>query len=427
MKINPKKSLKGEITPPSDKSISHRGVMLGAVSEGRTVIKNILLSDDVRSTISCFKQMGVDILIDEEKSMVTVYGAGLYGLKAPKDPLYAGNSGTTTRLLSGILTGQSFPSEIFGDSSLNTRPMKRIIDPLTMMGADIVSKNNNGTCPLVISPSSLHGIDFLSPLASAQVKSCILLSGLYADSPTSVTEPSISRDHTERMLPAFGADIKINGNKVTVFPQRSLHGIEMTVPSDISSAAYFIAAALITKDSEILIRNVGINPTRAGIIDVARRMGGNITLLNEREISGEPIADILAKSSELNGTLVGGDEIPTLIDEIPVIAILAAHADGQTVIKNASDLKAKETDRIFTVSENLKKMGALVTPTDDGMIIDGTKSLSGAVIDSYNDHRIAMAFSIAALNAKGTTEILRSSCASVSYPGFYEDLESLQK
>ena len=305
--------------------------------------------------------------------------------------------------------------------------MKRIIDPLTMMGADIVSKNNNGTCPLVISPSSLHGIDFLSPLASAQVKSCILLSGLYADSPTSVTEPSISRDHTERMLPAFGADIKINGNKVTVFPQRSLHGIEMTVPSDISSAAYFIAAALITKDSEILIRNVGINPTRAGIIDVARRMGGNITLLNEREISGEPIADILAKSSELNGTLVGGDEIPTLIDEIPVIAILAAHADGQTVIKNASDLKAKETDRIFTVSENLKKMGALVTPTDDGMIIDGTKSLSGAVIDSYNDHRIAMAFSIAALNAKGTTEILRSSCASVSYPGFYEDLESLQK
>ena len=324
-----------------------------------------------------------------------------------------GNSGTTTRLLSGILVGQPFESKLSGDESLNSRPMKRIIDPLTQMGANISSILRNGCAPLYISPGSLHGIHYNSPVASAQVKSCILLAGLYADGETSVTEPSLSRNHTELMLKEFGADIRstyeLGSTKATasISPCRELYAQNITVPGDISSAAYFIAAGLIVPDSEILIENVGINPTRAGILKVCEDMGGDITLLNERVEGGEKIADILVRTSKLHGITIEGDIIPTLIDEIPVIAVMAAVAEGTTVIKDAAELKVKETDRIETICDNLKLMGCNVTPASDGMTITGGK-LKGASIHTLLDHRIAMAFSIAALVADGTASQWRS-------------------
>ena len=341
-----------------------------------------------------------------------------------------GNSGTTTRLLSGILVGQPFESKLSGDESLNSRPMKRIIDPLTQMGANISSILRNGCAPLYISPGSLHGIHYNSPVASAQVKSCILLAGLYADGETSVTEPSLSRNHTELMLKEFGADIRstyeLGSTKATasISPCRELYAQNITVPGDISSAAYFIAAGLIVPDSEILIGNVGINPTRAGILKVCEDMGGDITLLNERVEGGEKIADILVRTSKLHGITIEGDIIPTLIDEIPVIAVMAAVAEGTTVIKDAAELKVKETDRIETICDNLKLMGCNVTPASDGMTITGGK-LKGASIHTLLDHRIAMAFSIAALVAEGNTKILDSKCVDVSYPTFYDTFEEL--
>ena len=341
-----------------------------------------------------------------------------------------GNSGTTTRLLSGILAGQSFDSKLSGDESLNSRPMKRIMEPLSRMGANITSILRNGCAPLYITPGTLHGIHYDSPVASAQVKSCLLLAGLYADGPTSVTEPSLSRNHTELMLKEFGADIRstheLNSTRATasITPGNELFGQKITVPGDISSAAYFIAAGLIVPDSEILIENVGINPTRAGILKVCEDMGGDITLLNERTEGGEKIADILVRTSRLHGTTIEGDIIPTLIDEIPVIAVMAAVAEGTTIIKDAAELKVKETDRIETVTDNLKAMGCRVTPTDDGMVITGGK-LKGAPIHTLLDHRIAMAFSIAALVADGNTKILDSNCVDVSYPEFYDTFEHL--
>lgn len=420
--------LKGSISVPGDKSISHRCVMFGSIASGTTVIRNFLKGADCMATINCFRRLGIEI--EEDGTTLSVHGKGLHGLTAPSEILDVGNSGTTTRLLSGILAGQPFESKLSGDESLNSRPMKRIIDPLTEMGANISSILRNGCAPLYITPGELHGIHYESPVASAQVKSCILLAGLYADGETSVTEPSLSRNHTELMLREFGADIRsthaLDSTKATAYitPCKELYGQNITVPGDISSAAYFIAAGLIVPDSEILIRNIGINPTRSGILKVCDDMGGDITLLNERTEGGEKTADILVRTSRLHGTTIEGDIIPTLIDEIPAIAVMAAVAEGTTVIKDAAELKVKETDRIETICDNLKAMGCNVTPTEDGMIIVGGK-LKGAVIHTLLDHRIAMAFSIAALVAEGNTKILDSRCVDVSYPAFYDTFEEL--
>ena len=421
--------LKGKITVPGDKSISHRCVMFGSVAKGTTEVHHFLKGADCLATIRCMRTLGIDI--EEKGSSVIIHGKGLHGLSAPSGILDAGNSGTTTRLLSGILAGQTFDSKISGDESLNSRPMKRIITPLTQMGAHISSILRNGCAPLYITPGELHGIHYKSPVASAQVKSCILLAGLYAEGETSVTEPSLSRNHTELMLKEFGADIRssysLDSTEATasIRPCEELYGQKITVPGDISSATYFIAAGLIVPDSEILIEGVGINPTRAGILKVCEDMGGDITLLNERFEGGEKIADILVRTSRLHGTEISGGIIPTLIDEIPVIAVMAATAEGTTVIKDAAELKVKETDRIETVTDNLKAMGCDVTPTDDGIIIRGGRPLKGASIHTLLDHRIAMAFSIAALTAEGNTKILDSRCIDVSYPDFYDTFDAL--
>ena len=420
--------LKGTVSVPGDKSISHRCIMFGSIANGTTEIHNFLKGADCLATIRCFQSMGINI--EEPDHTITVHGKGLHGLSAPLNILDVGNSGTTTRLLSGILAGQKFESKLSGDESLNSRPMKRIIEPLTMMGANISSILRNGCAPLYIAPGNLHGIHYDSPVSSAQVKSCILLAGLYAEGETSVTEPSLSRNHTELMLKEFGADIRtlhsLSGTEATAYikPYPKLYGQKIVVPGDISSAAYFIAAGLIVPDSEILIEHVGINPTRSGILKVCEDMGGDITLLNERCEAGEKIADILVRTSSLHGITIEGDIIPTLIDEIPIIAVMAAVADGTTVIKDAAELKVKETDRIETVTDNLKAMGCNVTPTEDGMIITGG-TLHGASIHTLLDHRIAMAFSIAALVADGTTKILDSKCVDVSYPTFYDTFEQL--
>nr|WP_251391886.1 3-phosphoshikimate 1-carboxyvinyltransferase [Mediterraneibacter agrestimuris] len=429
MELNAVTGLKGTVTIPGDKSISHRCIMFGSIAKGTTEVHNFLNGADCRATIDCFRQLG--IRIEKKDDVILVHGNGLHGLHAPKTILNVGNSGTTTRLISGVLAGQPFDSKLSGDESLNSRPMKRIMEPLTQMGANITSILRNNCAPLYITPGELHGIHYNSPVASAQVKSCILLAGLYADGETAVTEPSLSRNHTELMLKEFGADLHtshaLDGTSATVLirPCKELYGQKIIVPGDISSAAYFIAAGLLVPDSEILIQNVGINQTRAGILKVCEDMGGDITLLRERTEGGEPIADILVRTSKLKGITIGGDIIPALIDEIPVIAVMAAMAEGTTVIKDAAELKVKETDRIETVTDNLAAMGVNVTPTSDGMIITGGSTLHGANIHTLLDHRIAMAFSIAALVADGTTKILDSQCVDVSYPTFYDTFEEL--
>lgn len=418
-------SLKGEINIPGDKSISHRAVMFGSISNGTTEVTNFLQGADCLSTISCFKKMGIDI--DVTPHTVTIHGKGLKGLSQPDGILDVGNSGTTTRLMSGILAGSGFTCTVDGDASIRKRPMSRIIKPLSMMGANIVSENNNNCTPLIITGAKLHGIHYDSPVASAQVKSSILLAGLYAEGETSVTEPFLSRNHSELMLSHFGANITSNGTTATIIPGNDLHGTKVSVPGDISSAAYFIVAGLITPNSEILIKNVGVNPTRDGILKVATSMGGDITLLNKRTQAGEDVADILVKSSNLNGIEIGGSIIPTLIDELPVIAVMACFAKGTTVIKNAEELKVKESNRIDVMVKYLSLMGADIVGTDDGMIINGGKTLTGATIESNLDHRIAMSFAIAGINSEGTTTINGADVVNISYPTFYSDLEQLSR
>lgn len=423
MEIKKQTNLRGELTVPGDKSISHRAVMFGSLAQGTTKITHFLEGADCLSTISCFRKMGIDI--ERNASEILVHGKGLHGLSAPSETLDVGNSGTTTRLISGILAGQSFISELNGDASIQSRPMKRIMTPLLSMGADIVSLRGNGCAPLRITGKPLHAAHYQSPVASAQVKSCVLLAGMYADGITSVTEPVLSRNHTEIMLNYFGANVTSQGTTASIEPEPVLNGREIKVPGDISSAAYFIAAALLVPGSELLIKNVGTNPTRAGILEVCRAMGADITYLNENRDSGEPTADLLVRTSTLHGTTVEGAIIPTLIDEIPMIAVMAAFAEGTTIIRDAAELKVKETDRIKTTTEGLLAMGVDVTPTDDGMIIRGGNPVHGGQINSYLDHRIAMAFSIAALAAEGNTEIQNGQCVDVSYPSFFTELHSL--
>ncbi len=448
MKFSKASGLRGEITVPGDKSISHRSVMFGSIAKGTTEIHNYLQGADCLSTISCFQKMGIEI--ENAKGTILVHGQGLRGLRPPCQVLDCGNSGTTLRLISGILAAQDFDVTLTGDASIQKRPMKRIIEPLSLMGARISSVKENGCAPLSVSGRSLHGIHYTSKVASAQVKSALLLAGLYADGETRITEPYLSRNHSEIMLNQFGADVSTefsddentwntvsaepkscpggpgsHGVTAVIKPARELHGNVLHVPGDISSAAFFICAALMVPNSQLLIRHVGVNPTRDGILRVCQAMGGNIVLLNQQTEAGEPAADILVKSSSLHGVEIGGAVIPTLIDELPIIAAMACFADGETVIKDASELKVKESDRLETMVQALSSMGADVTGTADGMIIRGGRPLHGAVIDSRLDHRIAMTFAVTGLCADGETEILGAECVNISYPGFYHDLRLL--
>lgn len=424
MNITKADGLHGTLRIPGDKSISHRAIMLGALADGTTEISNFLQGADCLSTIACFQAMGVEI--ENHSDVVRIHGVGLDGLHAPARLLDVGNSGTTTRLISGILAGQPFTSTLDGDASIQKRPMNRIIEPLTLMGADIRSQKNNGCAPLEIRGGSLHGISYESPVASAQIKSCILLAGLFADGASSVHEPALSRNHTELMLGGFGAAVHSSGTTAVIQPRPRLLAQQLSVPGDISSAAYWIAAALLVPHSQLVLENVGINPTRDGILRVAETMGGKITRENIRTISGEPVCDLVVESSSLHGTTICGDLIPTLIDELPVLAVLACFADGMTVIRDAQELKVKESNRIDTVAEGLRAMGADVTPTDDGMIIRGGRQLHGARIDSHFDHRIAMSFAVAGLMCDSPTTILNADSVAISYPDFYESLDRIR-
>ena len=418
-------NLTGEITVPGDKSISHRAIMLGSIAHGITKIDNFLMGEDCLSTIECFRKMGVEIDVNSDN--VIVSGVGLNGLKEPSGILDAGNSGTTTRLISGILAGQRFKSTITGDDSLKTRPMKRIIEPLSKMGAKFLCINEDGYLPFTISGGEIKGIAYESKVSSAQVKSACLLAGLYADCPTTVIEPSQSRNHSELMLEYFGADIKCHSKtEVSIKPNPRLMGQHVIVPSDISSAAYFMVAGLICEGSDILIKNVNINPTRAGIINVIQDMNGNISLENIRKQSNEEVADIhVTYSPDMHGTTIGGDIIPTLIDEIPVIAVLATFAQGKTIIKDAAELKVKESNRIDTVVNGLDAIGANVKACDDGMVIYGGAPLFGAKIETKKDHRIAMAFAIANLICKGSIILDDGDCVAISFPDFYDKLDMI--
>ena len=425
MKINKVSKLNGTITVPADKSITHRSIMLSSIAEGKSYVNNYLKSDDCLMTMNAFKQMGVNI--EQKENSLIINGVGINGLKNPIREIYAGNSGTTTRLLSGVLAGQKFLSTITGDDSLSKRPMKRVIEPLTLMGADVKAKENNFLPMTINSSKSLKSINYVSPVASAQVKSCILFAGLYADGITTVTEPIKSRDHSEKMFKTFGADISVDGLKVSIKHCDKLYAQEVSVPCDISSAAFFIVAGLIVPNSNIKILNVNINKTRDGILTVLKNMGADIVLDNVRIVSGEDVADIEIKSSKLTSTSFGKEIVPSLIDEIPIIVLAATQAEGKTVISGAKELKVKESDRIHSVASQLNKMGADIQETDDGFIINGPTKLKGTTVDSFDDHRIAMMLSIAGLISDGETEILNSDCVKISFANFYEVLKKVCK
>lgn len=417
--IKPKRNIKKTLSVPGDKSISHRAVMFGAIAEGTTEIEGFLMGDDCLSTIKCFRQLGIDIEVNENK--VIVHGKGLYGLSKPDTILDVGNSGTTLRLITGLLAAQSFSCEITGDKSIQKRPMDRVITPLSQMGANIEGK----FCAIKINGSKLKAIEYILPVASAQVKSAILLASLYVDSQTCIIEPAPTRDHTEIMLNYLGANIQKDGNKIISNKVNQLYAKNIVVPADISSAAYFIVMGLIVPNSEILITNVGCNFTRTGIIDVLKDMEADISVLNERNVCGEVVADILVRTSELKSTTIGGSIIPRLIDEIPIIAVAACFANGKTVIKDASELKVKESNRIKTIATELNKMGANIVETDDGMIVEGGRNLKGTTVESYNDHRVVMSLAVAALVADGNTTINNADCTDISFPDFFKHIDSL--
>ena len=417
-------ALTGTIEIPGDKSISHRALILGAIAEGETTIKGLLLGEDPLSTARCFRAMGAKISkLNTEKVMVQ--GVGLGNLTEPVHVLNAGNSGTTIRLMLGLLA--SHPGKFFtitGDKSLRSRPMSRVVNPLTQMGATIWGRANNSLAPLAVRGQQLKAIHYLSPVASAQVKSCVLLAGLMAENKTTVTEPALSRDHSERMLQAFGAELEINSttNSVTITGQPTLKGQTVIVPGDISSAAFWLVAAAIVPGSELLITNVGINPTRTGVLEALEMMNADIVKENERVVAGEPIADLRVKHSQLKACIIGGNIIPRLIDEVPILAVAAAFAQGTTVIKDAQELRVKESDRLTVMATELGKMGAQIKELPDGLEITGGATLTGTDVDSFTDHRIAMSLAIASLNAQGTTTIHRAEAASISYPNFVDTL-----
>lgn len=416
--------LKGTIKVPGDKSISHRSVMLGAIAEGKTKVYGLLTGEDCLNTIDCFRKMGVQI--KREGNYVEIDGTGFNGLKEPDEILDVGNSGTTIRLMLGILAGAPFHTCLIGDDSIAKRPMDRVARPLRQMGARIDGRKNGSFTPISIRGGGLKGIEYSSPVASAQVKSSILLAGLHAEGMTTVIEPQSSRDHTERMLKAFGCEVEIDGLKTAIRGKQALKGTTIKVPGDISSAAFFLVAGAIVPNSELTIKNVGINSTRTGIIDVLKEMGANIIIEETESGEIEPAADISIKTSNLKGIEIGGDMIPRLIDEIPIIALAATQAEGVTIIKDAEELKVKETNRIDTVVRELSKIGARIEATDDGMIIYGGTDLRPSLVDSHGDHRIGMMLAIASCLAKGETVVENSEAISISYPNFFQHLEELK-
>ncbi|MBS4194448.1 3-phosphoshikimate 1-carboxyvinyltransferase [Bacillus sp. FJAT-49870] len=417
--------LKGEMKVPGDKSISHRAVMLGSIAHGKTVIDGLLTGDDCISTIDCFRKLGVEIHLDGDH--VEINGKGLEGLQEPNQVLNVGNSGTTIRLMLGILSSLPFHTTVIGDDSIAKRPMGRVTIPLKEMGAKIDGREEGKFTPLAIRGGGLKGIDYISSVASAQVKSAILLAGLFANGNTSVSEPEASRDHTERMLQEFGGFVETDGLKKSIRGKQTLKGANINVPGDISSAAFFLVAGSIIPDSEIRIKNVGMNPTRTGILDILTKMGADIMIHNENDKVMEPYADITVRYSNLKGVEISGDIIPRLIDEIPILALAATQAEGVTVIKDAEELKVKETNRIDTVVNELRKLGANIEATEDGMKIYGKSNLHGAEVNSHGDHRIGMMLAIASCLASGDTHIQNSEAITISYPGFFEQLEELKK
>ena len=418
--------LKGSFELIGDKSISHRAVMFSSISKGHNKISNFLMGEDCLSTISCFRKMGVDIQIDGKD--VYVKGNGLYGLKRPKEILDVGNSGTTIRLMMGILAGNKFDATLFGDNSIAKRPMKRVTDPLRLMGCNIEGKDDANYTPIKIYGGDLKAIDYHMPVASAQVKSALILASLYANDTSFIYEKVKSRNHTEIMLKSFGADINVENLKISVNPVNELFSQDIYVPGDISSAAFIIVSALITKGSEVIIKNVGLNETRTGIIDVVKNMNGNIEIINERLVGGELVGDLLVRyTKDLCATTIDKDIIPRLIDEIPVIAVLATQAEGTTIIKDAQELKVKESNRIKSMVENLKILGADIEELEDGMIIKGKSKLNGGKIKTFKDHRIAMAFSTLNLISDEKIKLDDEDCINVSFPGYFDLIKSLTK
>ena len=418
--------LKGSFELIGDKSISHRAVMLSSISKGHNKISNFLMGEDCLSTISCFRKMGVDIQIDGKD--VYVKGNGLYGLQRPKEILDVGNSGTTIRLMMGILAGNKFDATLIGDNSIAKRPMKRVTDPLRLMGCNIEGKDDANYTPMKIYGGDLKAIDYHMPVASAQVKSALILASLYANDTSFIYEKVKSRNHTEIMLKSFGADINVENLKISVNPVNELFSQDIYVPGDISSAAFIIVSALITKGSEVIIKNVGLNETRTGIIDVVKNMNGNIEIINERLVGGELVGDLLVRyTKDLCATTIDKDIIPRLIDEIPVIAVLATQAEGTTIIKDAQELKVKESNRIKSMVENLKILGANIEELEDGMIIKGKSKLNGGKINTFKDHRIAMAFSTLNLISDEKIKLDDEDCINVSFPGYFDLIKSLRK
>ena len=418
--------LKGSFELIGDKSISHRAVMFSSISKGDNKISNFLMGEDCLSTISCFRKMGVDIQIDGKD--VYVKGNGLYGLKRPKEILDVGNSGTTIRLMMGILAGNKFDATLIGDNSIAKRPMKRVTDPLRLMGCNIEGKDDTNYTPIKIYGGDLKAIDYHMPVASAQVKSALILASLYANDTSFIYEKVKSRNHTEIMLKSFGADINVENLKISVNPVNELFSQDIYVPGDISSAAFIIVSALITKGSEVIIKNVGLNETRTGIIDVVKNMNGNIEIINERLVGGELVGDLLVRyTKDLCATTIDKDIIPRLIDEIPVIAVLATQAEGTTIIKDAQELKVKESNRIKSMVENLKILGADIEELEDGMIIKGKSKLNGGKIKTFKDHRIAMAFSTLNLISDEKIKLDNEDCINVSFPGYFDLIKSLTK
>lgn len=420
-------SVKGRIGVPGDKSISHRALMLGAIAIGETTIEGLLLGEDPRTTASCFSLLGADIS-PLNSELVKVQGLGLGKLQEPSGVLDAGNSGTTMRLMLGILA--SHPERFFsvtGDSSLVKRPMSRVIQPLQQMGAQIWGRQGGKFAPLAVRGQKLKPFHYHSPIASAQVKSCILFAGLMAEGETTVTEPALSRDHTERMLRAFGAKVTIDPetNSATVTGPTKLQGQSVVVPGDISSAAFWLVAAAIVPGSELCIENVGVNPSRTGILEALVRMGADIQLENEREVAGEPVADLRVRHSQLQACEIGGDLVPRAIDEIPILAVAAIFAKGTTTIRDAGELRVKESDRLMAMASQLNRLGAKITELPDGLDITGGTPLRGTDVDSYGDHRVAMSLAIAALNANGTTTIQGAEAAAISYPEFTATLQQV--
>lgn len=424
--IRPPRSIRGTITVPGDKSVSHRAVMLNAIAEGVAEISNFSPGADCMSTLECMRALGANVTFGTQPSSLSIRGAGLRGLREAQTVLDAGNSGTTMRLMTGLLSGQSFFSVITGDRSLRTRPMARVIKPLRLMGAQIWGRDGDSLAPLAIKGSPLHGIEYRLPVASAQVKSALLLAALLAEGPTMLEEPALSRDHTERMLTAMGADLKQAGTRVTLKPTPGpLRAIDVAVPGDISSAAFWLVAGAIHPNARVVVQGVGVNPTRSGIIEVLKKMGARISVENERQGGGEPVADVIVESSALKGVSIGGDIVPSVIDEIPVIAVAAAVAQGDTRISGAEELRVKESDRIAGMAHELAKFGASVEEQPDGMMIHGVREVHGAHCDSYGDHRLAMAFAVLGLVASGETIVHDSESVAISYPAFWQQLERL--